>query len=153
MKINEISKTGFYSSEPNEPTFIFEVIENTDESWLKENPDAKFLIDTWLYDYTDENDRRIYQTDGSLEPVGNATYNVDVEEITETKFKMILRGNQLIEDKPTYKELANRYKEIMDYTESTINNFMGCMWDESCSSCNHGNCLDTILNKIKEIKQ
>lgn len=41
MNLNEITETGFYKAINDEkPTFIFEVIKNTDEEWLRDNPQA-----------------------------------------------------------------------------------------------------------------
>ena len=52
MKLNELNEVGFYCSAcDSKRNFIYEVIENTDEEWLRESPEDKFLIDTWLYNY------------------------------------------------------------------------------------------------------
>ena len=106
MKLREIKEVGFYIEvNDTDRKTIYEVIENTDEDWLKEDPEATLLIDTWLYDYTDENDRAIYFADGNLLSVYLDESNIDVVKIEDTKYKVFGKyGLLLIEDKPTYKE-------------------------------------------------
>lgn len=105
MKLNEIKEVGFYRKVNDlERKTIFEVLENTDKIWLKEDPEATLLIDIWLYDYKDENDRIIYFTNGNLPPV--YSYDaIEVVKIDDVSYKVIGKyGESLIVDKPTYKE-------------------------------------------------
>lgn len=110
MKLREIKEVGFYRKVNDiDRKTIYEVIENTDEDWLKEDPEATLLIDTWLYDYTDENDRAIYFTDGNLLSVYFDESNIDVVKIEDTKYKVFGKyGLLLIEDKPTYEKQLQR---------------------------------------------
>ncbi|WP_372520904.1 hypothetical protein [Candidatus Ruminimicrobiellum ovillum] len=104
MNLNEITETGFYKAINDEkPTIIFEVIKNTDEEWLRDNPQAILLIDEWGYEYTDDDDRRHYETFGNLIQVQNAD-KIEVEKMTENFIISGRAGNCLTEDKPTYKE-------------------------------------------------
>ena len=58
--IKEITECGFYCSKIDvEHLYIYEVIKNKDEEWLKENPEATLLINEWIYDHTDSDDRKV----------------------------------------------------------------------------------------------
>ena len=67
MKLGDITEVGFYKEVDGED--IWECFENTDkdEEWRKDFP---LLLDSWLYQYTDENDRKIYECDGLLYKIG-----------------------------------------------------------------------------------
>ena len=111
MKLNEVKEIGFYRAIKDErPDYIFEVIKNTDEEWLKDNPKATLLVDEWGYEYTDDDDRRHYETFGSLTQVQNAD-EIEVEKMTENFVVSGLAGNHLTEDKLTYKE---KYLKIIN---------------------------------------
>lgn len=105
LLLNEIIETGFYCAiDDKEKEIIFEVIDNTDDVWLKENPNDKYLIDEWLYDYTDYDDRKVYAASGNLVSINNAS-PCEVYRLKE-KYKLFGNlGEYLIEDKPTYKEM------------------------------------------------
>ena len=104
MKLNEIKKVGFYRAiNDKKPNYIFEVFKNTDKEWLKDNPQAKLLVDEWGYEYTDEEDRRHYETFGRLMQVQNAD-KIEVKKMTESFVISGKSGNHLTENKPTYKE-------------------------------------------------
>lgn len=116
MKLNEVKEIGFYKAIKDErPDYIFEVIKNTDKEWLKDNPNAIFLVDEWGYEYTDDDDRRHYETFGSLMQVQNAD-EIEVEKMKENFVMSGTVGNHLTEDKLTYKEkylkIKNQIKEI-----------------------------------------
>ncbi len=109
MKLNKITETGFYKAVNDEkPNFIFEVIENTDDNWLKDEPNAKLLVDEWGYEYTDTDDRRHYETFGNLIQVQYADA-IEVCKMSENFIVSEKPGIHLIEDKPTYKE---QYKKL-----------------------------------------
>ena len=59
--------TGFFYK-PNEPQRIYEVKQNTEASWLKEEPDIKYLVDTWELVKTTKKEN-IYKTNGDLIPL------------------------------------------------------------------------------------
>lgn len=120
MKLNEITETGFYyQPEDTDRTYIYELIKNTDEEWLKDNPEQKFLIDEWLFDYTDHDDKVHYGTAGNLIAVENAS-PVEVVKITDKKYKVEGRyGECLIEDKPTYKEKLDKIQKICTKASNT----------------------------------
>ena len=61
-------KPGIYFN--GDPEYIYEIIQNTDINWLHEDPDAKYLVDTWELIKTDKN-KSIYKTQGSLVPLQN----------------------------------------------------------------------------------
>ena len=108
--IRNITEGGFYCSKDDiERLYIYEVIKNTNEEWLKENPEATLLIDEWIYDYTDYDDRKVYGTSGNLETVYCNISTCKVYKIEDTKFKIFGNcGHFLVEDKPTYKEQLKR---------------------------------------------
>ena len=119
MKLNEITEIGFYCS-PNdeERNYIYEVINNTDEEWLKDAPDQKFLIDEWIFDYIDNDDRYHYGTAGNLISVLNAD-DIEVVKITDKKYKIQGGcGEYLIEDKLSYKEKLNKILEYLGTSSS-----------------------------------
>lgn len=112
MKLNEVKEIGFYRAiKDKRPDYIFEVIKNTDKEWLKENPKAILLVDGWGYEYTDDDDRRHYETFGNLMQVQNAD-KIEVEKMTENFVISGLAGNHLTEDKPTYKEKCIKINEL-----------------------------------------
>lgn len=122
MKLNEITKTGFYCVvDDTERSYIFEVLNNTDKNWLKENPKATLLIDEWIYDYTDYDDRKVYSTSGNLVSLCFETSNAQVYRIEDTKYKIYGNaGLYLIEDKPTYKELFQAEREKVKELEQKL---------------------------------
>lgn len=112
MKLNKVKEIGFYRAIKDErPDYIFEVIKNTDEEWLKDNPKATLLVDEWGYEYTDDDDRRHYETFGRLMQVQNAD-EIEVKKMTEKFVLSGLAGNHLTEDKPTYKEKCIKINEL-----------------------------------------
>lgn len=89
MKVKDITETGFYTISEyvdTENEQIFEVIKNTDEEWVKENPDAKLLVDTWYFDYKD-GETKIFQADGTLQVLYLDLSNIDVEK-TNRRFEV-----------------------------------------------------------------
>lgn len=105
LLLREVTETGFYCAVDDiERLYVFEVINNTDEEWLKENPEDALLIDEWIYDYTDYDDRKVYGTSGNLVSIRCDVSTCKVYKIEDTKYKIYKSGLYLIEDKPTYKE-------------------------------------------------
>ena len=87
--LREVTETGFYCAvDDTERLYVYEIINNKDEEWLKEDPEQTLLIDEWLYDYTDYDDRKIYGTSGNLVAVCNDTSTCKVYKIQDTKYKM-----------------------------------------------------------------
>ena len=89
MKVKDITETGFYVLPQLEGTVdevIFEVIENSDDDWVKSDPNAKLLVDEWCFDY-EENGKRVYQTSGNLQVLFLDLADLDVEK-TDIKFKI-----------------------------------------------------------------
>ena len=124
MKLNEIKEVGFYVDQLDEQReIIYEVIENTDEEWLKEAPEQTLLIDEWIYDYTDYDDRKIYGTSGNLVAVCNDTSTYKVYKIKDTKYKIYGNcGEYLIEDKPTYKEQVKQAEQKLERIRQMLKN-------------------------------
>ena len=108
--LKDITETGFYCSvDDTERLYIYEVINNVIQEWIKKDPKAKLLIDQWIYDYTDYDDRKVYGTSGNLEPTYCNICTDKVYKIEDTKFKIFGNcGQFLVEDKPTYKEQLAR---------------------------------------------
>ena len=112
--LKDINETGFYCAvDDTERLYLYEVINNTNKEWLKKDSQAKLLIDEWIYDYTDYDDRKVYFTSGNLEATYNNTSTGKVYKIEDTKFKIYGNyGQFLVEDKLTYKEqLARKTQE------------------------------------------
>ena len=150
MKLNEIKEVGFYVDQLDEQReIIYEVIENTDEEWLKEAPEQKLLIDEWIYDYTDYDDRKVYGTSGNLVTVCNNISNCKVYKIKDTKYKIYGNcGQYLIEDKPTYKEQVKqaeqKLEKIRDICKSYCERMCLCETKETCESCINTEVLQII---------
>ena len=124
MKLNQIKEIGFYK-EVNDttPEYIYEVINNTNEEWLKEEPEAKLLIDEWGYEYTDNDDRRHYETFGNLIQVKYAD-DIEVEKMPENFLISGDFGTHLTEDKLTYKQKYNDIiNQIKEMCEQAIKNY------------------------------
>ena len=81
MKVKDITETGFYLT--GDPEILYEVIENTDEVWVKEEPNAKLLIDEWTYD----KELGYYETSGNLYTLYSDLSTIDVEK-TDKKYKV-----------------------------------------------------------------
>lgn len=147
MKLNEITETGFYyQPEDTDRTYIYEVIKNTDEEWLKDNPKQKFLIDEWLFDYTDHDDKVHYGTAGNLIAVENAS-PVEVVKITDRKYKVEGRyGECLIEDKPTYKEQCKELQQDVKKLKHELSTYGATGICEVCSEK-----ANEKLDKIQKI--
>lgn len=166
MKLNKVTETGFYTGElDTEREIIFEVIENTDEVWLKETPEQKLLIDEWTYKYTDEDNRKHYEIDGgNLVSVVNAE-PFDVVKITDTKYTMDVsdptiaskcNGTVMMEDKPTRLEIAQeQLNQLKTENEGLKKQVCGLrpelksMIDETCRKYNIE--AKTYHEKIVEI--
>lgn len=49
ITLKEVTETGFYCYiDDTERSYIYEVTNNTDKEWLKEDPEAKLLIEEWI---------------------------------------------------------------------------------------------------------
>ena len=117
MKLNEIKKVGIYTDDLRKRETIFEVIKNTDEVWLKEEPECKLLIDTWSYDYTDDNDNKHYQCDGTLREPRFAE-PTEVFEIRDIEYEVYGNsGGCMKEKKKTYKE---KYLSLLNGDKGTL---------------------------------
>lgn len=152
MKLNKVKETGFYKSVKDEkPDYIFEVIKNTDKKWLKDNPQATLLIDEWGYEYTDDDDRRHYETFGSLTSIQNAD-EIEVEKMIENFIVSGQAGNHLTEDKLTYKEKFIMLKQALEEIKKLIQiHFENSCMLESCyykNECGE-NCYPKKSGKIE----
>lgn len=143
MKLKDITEVGFYKEVDGED--IWECFENTDrdEEWRKDFP---LLLDSWMYQYTDENDRKIYECDGLLYKIGYDYPDLEVEKVTDVEYDIEgAMGTTLIEKKPTYKE---RYLELKKYLETQRPTGI-------CETCTEkGNEeADKLQKEIKELKR
>ena len=174
--LKDITETGFYCSvDDTERLYIYEVINNVIQEWIKKDPKAKLLIDQWIYDYTDYDDRKVYGTSGNLEATYCNICTNKVYKIEDTKFKIFGNCKQfLMEDKPTLKEQLSRKtaeceklkKELQaqrDFTAHEQKLIYCVAYDETCKTgndCKQGKCIfkDNIklkqtLTEIKEIAE
>lgn len=109
MKLNEVTKTGFYTTD-NRRMVIYEVLENTDDTLL----DDTLLVDEWIYEYIDDNGIRHYEADGCMYSVQNYADDIEVEEITDTSYTIYGNSGALMcEDKPTPKEI--KIEDLLPY--------------------------------------
>ena len=135
ITIKEITECGFYCSKIDvEHLYIYEVIKNKDEEWLKENPEATLLINEWIYDHTDSDDRKVYTTNGNLIAVCNDSSNCKVYKIEDTKYKIYGNcGQFLIEDKPTYKEQLKRKEQECERLKNELSAYGATGICETCT--------------------
>lgn len=121
--LKDINETGFYCAvDDTERLYIYEVINNVSQEWIKKDPKAKLLIDQWIYDYTDYDDRKVYGTSGNLEATYCNICTNKVYKIEDTKFKIFGNcGQFLMEDKPTYKEQLSRKTAECEKYEQALN--------------------------------
>lgn len=122
QKLRDITECGFYCQIGDKDRYyIYEIIKNTDKQWLQDVPEAKFLIDEWIYDYTDYDDRKIYGTSGNLTVTCFDETNIFVYKIKDIKYKIYGNcGQYLIEDKPTYKEQLKRKEQECEYLKNCL---------------------------------
>lgn len=143
MKLGEITEVGFYKEANREN--IWECFENTDsdEEFRKKFP---LLLDSWLYQYTDADDRKVYECDGLLYRIGYDYPDLEVEKITDVEYEVTgSMGTTLVEKKPTYKE---RYLELKKWQEA--NKSTGI-----CETCTEkaNNKVDELQKEVKELKR
>ena len=136
--LKDINETGFYCAvDDTERLYIYEVINNVSQEWIKKDPKAKLIFDLWIYDYTDYDDRKVYGTSGNLEATYCDMSTSKVYKIEDTKFKIFGNcGQFLMEDKPTYKEqlscktaeyekMAKGYEELTEIVSPYMDDFTG----------------------------
>lgn len=163
MKLNEITEIGFYTGElDNKREIIYEVIENTDEEWLKEIPEQKLLIDEWTYEYTDEDNRKHYEIyGGNLVAVVNAE-PIDVIKITDTKYTMDVsdptiaskcNGTAMMEAKPTRLEIAQQQLNQLKAELEQEKNWHKTADEISKANSEYTAKLKQTLTEIKEIAE
>lgn len=148
MKLNEIKEVGFYTTDLKNRKVIYEVLENTDEVWLKEEPDETLLIDEWTYTGIDAHDRKVYEClGGNLIGVKFAD-NIDVTKITDVDYTTPYgnSGTIIREDLPTYKELL---LELIEKDIGTI-----CDLKEIYEQITaNGVCYERLNNLIKDFEK
>lgn len=152
IKLNEVTETGYYTTSLKNKKIIYEVIKNTDEVWLKEEPDEKLLIDTWTYVYDDNNDRKVYECMGGNLVSVKFAEPVKVIKITDTKYSIPYGncGAFMHEEKPTYKELL---KELVKKDIETIGD-LKAIRDRLCSDGAEYDTFTKIINDFeKDLKE
>jgi len=85
MKVKDIKEYGFYimlAYKDTEDEIIYQAHENTDKEWLKDDPDAKIVIDKWYFDH-EENGKKVYQTSGGIYALGLDLAEIEVEKIAK----------------------------------------------------------------------
>lgn len=151
MKLNEIKEVGFYTTDLKNRKVIYEVLENTDKVWLKEEPEEILLIDEWTYIYDDNNDRKVYECIGGNLISVKFAEPIEVVKITDTKYSTPYgnSGTLMNEEKPTYKELL---KELVNKDRATIGDLKEIR-DRLCFNGAESDTLNTIINDFeKDIK-
>lgn len=179
--LKDINETGFYCAvDDTERLYLYEVINNTNKKWLKKDSQAKLLIDKWIYDYTDYDDRKVYFTSGNLEATYNNISTGKVYKIEDTKFKIYGNYRQfLVEDKLTYKEqlarktqeneelenkikklrknlaleieINDRYRKALEEIEQVINNILNSCLGRNTVGCRPAHNVCGDLIKILDI--
>jgi hypothetical protein len=97
MKLNKIKKLGYYTNNLETRETIYEVIYNTEE------PECKFLIDTWDY-YDTRDGSKVYKCDGTLREPRFAD-DIEVFEIKDTKYEVFGNSGAFL------REVGKSYKE------------------------------------------
>lgn len=152
MKLNEIKEVGFYTTDLKNREVIYEVLENTDDVWLKEEPDETLLIDEWTYIYDDNDDRKVYECIGGNLTSVKFAEPVNVIKITDVKYSAPYgnSGTLMREEKPTYKELL---KELVNKDMATICDLKEIR-DRLCFNNVENDALNTIIKNFeKDIKE
>lgn len=152
MKLNEIKEVGFYTTDLKNREVIYEVLENTDDVWLKEEPDEMLLIDEWTYIYDDNDDRKVYECIGGNLTSVKFAEPVNVIKITDVKYSAPYGnfGTLMREEKPTYKELL---KELVNKNIATICDLKEIR-DRFCFNDVENDALNTIIKNFeKDIKE
>lgn len=151
IKLNEVTETGYYTTNLKNKKIIYEVIENTDEVWLHDEPNEKLLIDTWTYVYDDNDDRKVYECMGGNLISVKFAEPIRVIKITDTKYSTPYgnSGAFMHEEKTTYKELL---KELVNKDIATICDLKEIR-DRLCFNGAESDTLNTIINDFeKDIK-
>ena len=101
MKIKDIKKPGFFVKPDDERRiFIYEVFKNSDEKWLEEEPEAIWLVDRWLYDQTDHDDRKHYGVDGCIFTNAHENSDTEIEVVKNSKLKKLVK--ECLKAAPSY---------------------------------------------------
>ena len=144
MLLNEVTEVGFYVQPEDalDRTNIYEVLENTDEEWLKEDPEHKLLIDEWTYEYTDEDGIKHYESyGGNLVAVQNA-YGFEVVKISDTTYTISgMGGCYLTENKPTRLEIVTKRNARYSQALKDIRNIV------DTHDCECSDAIKEILDK------
>lgn len=151
MKLNEVKEVGFYTTNLKKRDVIYEVIENTDENWLRDEPDETLLIDTWTYIYDDNDDRKVYECFGGNLVSVKFAEPIRVFKIKDTKYSTPYgnSGTLMREDKPSYKELL---KELIEKDIATISDLKQ-IYDRLCFGGVESDSLHCIIRDFeKDIK-
>lgn len=111
MKLKEIKEAGFYKVVGDED--LWEAFENTDEDkgWVDMYP---LLLDSWIYDHTDQDERKHYKVDGLLYRIGYDFPDLEVEKVDQEYEIYGNAGTSLVEKKPTFKERYYNTKKAFD---------------------------------------
>jgi hypothetical protein len=119
VKLNEVKEIGFYTTNLKKRKIIYEVIKNTDEQWLKDEPNEVLLIDTWTFIGKDSDDRRKYECLGGNMTSVKFAEPIKVFKITDTTYTEPYGncGAFMHEKRKSYKELL---KELIEKDIGTI---------------------------------
>lgn len=112
MKLGDITEVGFYREVGGEDLWECFENEDSDEDFRKEEP---LLLDEWLYQYTDSDDRKVYECHGLLYHIGRDYSDLEVEKVDQAYEISGSMGHVLTEKKPTYKE---KYEDLLSKFEA-----------------------------------
>jgi hypothetical protein len=87
MKIQDIKEIGFYQMS-NNSQIVYEVLQNTDNEWLKETPADDLIIDEWSFYSLEGSGCKVYQTSGGLFSRYYDLAKIEVEKITDKTFEI-----------------------------------------------------------------
>lgn len=138
-KLNKVKQEGFYREiHDTDLKRIYAVEKNTNEKWLRDNPEATVIVFEWVLKYYDSDGRRYYEYKYIL-PV--TLKNIDELDVVKVHKNFIAHNDGMIEDTPTYKEKylkaeekMRKIKEIIAYLSfdnfSTLFNFLKACYDK-----------------------
>ena len=142
-KLNKVKQEGFYREiHDTDIKRIYEVLKNTNENLLREDPEATVIVVEWVLRKYDSDGRRHYEYELPV-----TLKNIDELDVVKLHKNFIAHNGDMIEDIPTYKEKylkaeekMREIKEIITYLNfdnfSTLFNFLKACRDKFRVICN-----------------
>lgn len=142
--VKDIQETGYYCQVGDtEHLGVYEVVKNSPKDIL--------LINAWIFNYIDHDDRRVYIAgETSINPnIVNCDFKV--EKINDVKYKLLEGGMFLIEDKPTYKELLKRKEQECEELKKELDKEHLLMLDKQNKLVKYILALDEIAEHYQKV--